>query len=108
MVLLIGAKVIVFFLATLTLLICLPRKSNHIKTKRDCVIKIIPNPVNTQAIIVPLGFKISDGLQIEIMNAIGKKMNEDLAKNYQGNFAIDISALSNGLYFIQYKDRKRE
>ncbi len=62
------------------------------KTKE---ISIFPNPANTEINIV---LPSNDNAQIEISNAMGQVIIKDQNKN-----TIDISNLTNGLYFISVK-----
>ena len=62
------------------------------KTKE---ISIFPNPANTEINIV---LPANDNAQIEISNAMGQVIIKDQNKNI-----IDISNLTNGLYFISVK-----
>ena len=62
------------------------------KTK---AISIFPNPANTEINIV---LPVNENAQIEISNAMGQVIIKDQNKNI-----IDISNLTNGLYFISVK-----
>jgi aminopeptidase YwaD len=62
------------------------------KTK---AISIFPNPANTEINIV---LPSNDNAHIEISNAMGQVIIKDQNKN-----RIDISNLTNGLYFISVK-----
>ena len=66
------------------------------KTKE---ISIFPNPANTEINIV---LPANDNAQIEISNAMGQVIIKDQNKN-----TIDISNLTNGLYFISVKQGKQ-
>lgn len=58
-------------------------------------ISIFPNPSNTEITIV---FPTKDNTQIEILNTFGQVIIKDQNKN-----KIDISKLTNGIYFISVK-----
>ena len=66
------------------------------KTKE---ISIFPNPANTEINIV---LPENDNAQIEISNAMGQVIIKDQNKN-----TIDLSNLTNGLYFISVKQGKQ-
>jgi hypothetical protein len=83
-----------------------PQEENPGMVLSTAAVKVYPNPASQSINVFVQGLEWNEGdyLQFHIYSAEGKLVNQGQWNQGQINYALDISDLSSGMYFMELKN----